>query len=124
MLQGPIPPMLAKLSNSLPEGEGWIFEPKWDGFRAIVFRDGDELLLQSRDLKPLNRYFPELEDPPFGHLQRAGVWNGGLVLAGPDGLVFDPWFFRFNPAACGFRWLASETPASYVAFDLLALGAE
>src|SRR5207245_1677945 len=90
MLQGPVPPMLAKLANSLPEGEGWIFEPKWDGFRAIVFRDGDDLLLQSRDLKPLNRYFPALEAPLRRQLPRRAVaqdWFSRFEGAGFDGVV-------------------------------------
>src|SRR2546426_1074746 len=124
MLQGPVPPMLAKLANSLPEGEGWIFEPKWDGFRAIVFRDGDDLLLQSRDLKPLNRYFPELEDPLRRQLPRRCVVDGEIVIAGPDGLDFDALLLRIHPAASRIKLLASQTPASYVAFDLLALGDE
>src|SRR5437868_5573004 len=124
MLQGPIPPMLAKLGNSLPEGKGWIFEPKWDGFRAIVFRDGDDLLLQSRDLKPLNRYFPELEDPLRRQLPRRCVVDGEIVIAGPDGLDFDALLLRIHPAASRVKLLASQTPASYVAFDLLALGDE
>src|SRR5438128_12388469 len=121
MLQGPIPPMLAKLATSLPEGEGWIFEPKWDGFRAIVFRDGDDLLLQSRDLKPLNRYFPELEDPLRRQLPRRCVVDGEIVIAGPDGLDFDALLLRIHPAASRIKLLAGQTPASYVAFDLLAL---
>src|SRR3989442_6211087 len=124
MLQGPIPPMLAKVAISLPEGEGWIFEPKWDGFRAIVFRDGDDLLLQSRDLKPLNRYFPELEDPLRRQLPRRCVVDGEIVIAGPDGLDFDALLLRIHPAASRIKLLASQTPASYVAFDLLALGDE
>ncbi len=122
MLEAPIAPMLAKLSNALPEGEGWIYEPKWDGFRALVFRDGDELLLQSRDLKPLNRYFPELEEPMRRQLPRECVLDGEVVIAGPDGLDFDALLLRIHPAASRIKLLASQTPASYVAFDLLALG--
>jgi ATP-dependent DNA ligase len=124
MLQGPIAPMLAKLTTSLPEGAGWIFEPKWDGFRAIVFRDGEHLLLQSRDLKPLNRYFPELEDPLRRQLPRRCVVDGEIVIAGPGGLDFDALLLRIHPAASRIKLLASQTPASYVAFDLLALGDE
>src|SRR5438270_1697527 len=124
MLQGPIPQMLAKLGNSLPEGEGWIFEPKWDGFRAIVFRDGDDLLLQSRDLKPLNRYFPELEEPLRRQLPRRCVVDGEIVIAGPNGLDFDALLLLIHPAASRIKLLASQTPASYVAFDLLALDDE
>src|SRR4051812_16881419 len=84
MLSPPIPPMLAKLSTALPEGEGWLFEPKWDGFRALVFRDGGELYVQSRDLKPLNRYFPELLDPLRAQLPKQCVLDGEIVIAGPQ----------------------------------------
>jgi ATP-dependent DNA ligase len=113
--------MLAKLGTSLPEGEGWIYEPKWDGFRALVFRDGSDLLLQSRDLKPLNRYFPELEEPLLRQLPQRCVLDGEIVIAGPKGLDFDALLLRIHPAASRVKLLASETPASYVAFDLLAL---
>ncbi len=124
MLPGPIAPMLAKLATSLPEGEGWIYEPKWDGFRALVFRDGSELSLQSRDLKPLNRYFPELEEPLLRQLPQRCVLDGEIVIAGPQGLDFDSLLLRIHPAASRIKLLASETPASYVAFDLLALDGE
>ena len=113
--------MLAKLSETLPEGDGWIYEPKWDGFRALVFRDGEELLLQSRDLKPLNRYFPELEEPLRAQLPARCVLDGEIVIAGPDGLDFDALLLRIHPAASRIKLLAAQTPASYVAFDLLAL---
>src|SRR5438270_4676011 len=112
--------MLAKLATSLPEGEGWLYEPKWDGFRALVFRDGDELYLQSRDLKPLSRYFPELEPPLRGQLPRRCVLDGEIVIAGPHGLDFDALLLRIHPAASRIKLLAAQTPASYVAFDLLA----
>lgn len=124
MLQGPIAPMLAKLAGALPEGNGWIFEPKWDGFRALAFRDGDHLLLQSRDLKPLNRYFPELEEPLLSQVPRRCVLDGEIVIAGPNGLDFDALLLRIHPAASRIKLLASQTPASYVAFDLLALDDE
>jgi ATP-dependent DNA ligase len=116
--------MLAKLATALPEGEGWIFEPKWDGFRALVFRDGPELLLQSRDLKPLNRYFPELSGPLLLQLPDRCVLDGEIVIAGPSGLDFDALLLRIHPADSRVKLLASRTPASYVAFDLLALGDE
>src|SRR5213075_3552300 len=80
VLPGPIAPMLSKLAPRLPEGEGWIYEPKWDGFRALVFRDGGELLLQSRDLKPLNRYFPELSEPLLRQLPQRCVLDGEIVI--------------------------------------------
>jgi len=114
--------MLAKIATSLPEGEGWIFEPKWDGFRALVFRDGPEVLLQSRDLKPLNRYFPELPGPLLEKLPERCVLDGEIVIAGPHGLDFDALLLRIHPAASRVKLLASQTPASYVAFDLLAEG--
>src|SRR6266436_6068880 len=116
--------MLAKLATSLPEGEGWICEPKWDGFRALVFRDGSELSLQSRDLKPLNRYFPELDEPLLRQLPQRCVLDGEIVIAGPKGLDFDSLLLRIHPAASRIKLLASETPASYVAFDLLAVDGE
>src|SRR5438477_9263154 len=124
MVQPPIPPMLAKLSTELPEGEGWLYEPKWDGFRALAFRDGDELYLQSRDLKPLNRYFPELLEPLLQQLPRRCVLDGEIVIAGPKGLDFDALLLRIHPAASRIKLLAAQTPASYVAFDLLALDDE
>src|SRR4051812_1556689 len=114
--------MLAKLATSLPDGEGWIFEPKWDGFRALVFRDGGELIVQSRDLKPLNRYFPELSEPLLRQLPARCVLDGEIVIAGPRGLDFDALLLRIHPAASRGKLLASQTPASYVAFDLLGEG--
>jgi ATP-dependent DNA ligase len=113
--------MLSKLAPRLPEGEGWIYEPKWDGFRALVFRDGPELLLQSRDLKPLNRYFPELSEPLLQQLPERCVLDGEIVIAGPAGLDFDALLLRIHPAASRIKLLAAQTPASYVAFDLLAV---
>src|SRR5262249_15556506 len=121
VLPGPIAPMLSKSVPSLPEGEGWIYEPKWDGFRALVFRDGPELLLQSRDLKPLNRYFPELTQPLLDQLPHRCVVDGEIVIAGPEGLDFDALLLRIHPAASRIKLLAEQTPASYVAFDLLAV---
>ncbi len=113
--------MLAKLSSGLPEGEGWLYEPKWDGFRALVFLDGGELYLQSRDLKPLDRYFPELLEPLRAQLPQRCVLDGEIVIAGADGLDFDALLLRIHPAASRIKLLAAQTPASYVAFDLLAL---
>ncbi|HSW43468.1 MAG TPA: ATP-dependent DNA ligase [Patescibacteria group bacterium] len=117
----PLEPMLARPGASLPDGPGWAYEPKWDGFRAIVFRDGDELLVQSRDLRPLERYFPELEAPLRAALPRRGVVDGEIVIAGPRGLDFDALLLRIHPAESRIRLLAAETPASYVAWDLLAI---
>ena len=118
----PIEPMLAKPADGLPEGDGWLFEPKWDGFRAIVFRDGDETLIQSRDLKPLDRYFPELAAPLRASLPERCVVDGEVVIAGPDGLDFEALLLRIHPAESRVRMLAEQSPASYVVWDLLALG--
>ncbi len=112
--------MLAKPQPALPDGPGWAFEPKWDGFRAVVFRDGDELLVQSRDLRPLNRYFPELEAPLRAALPERSVVDGEIVIAGPRGLDFDALLLRIHPAASRVQLLAAETPAQFVAWDLLA----
>jgi ATP-dependent DNA ligase len=114
--------MLANLTRELPEGEGIIYEPKWDGFRAIVFWDGDEMQIQSRDLKPLNRYFPELEESLRAVLPPRVVVDGEVVIAGPNGLEFDSLLLRIHPAESRVRKLAAETPSSFVAFDLLAAG--
>jgi ATP-dependent DNA ligase len=120
----PLEPMLAKPSNGLPEGDGWLFEPKWDGFRAIVFRDGDEVLIQSRDLKPLDRYFPELAEPLKASLPERCVVDGEVVIATDGELAFESLLLRIHPAASRVKMLAAETPASFVAWDLLALGDE
>ena len=122
--QPPLAPMLAKLARTIPEGEGWLFEPKWDGFRCIVFRDGDRLELISRKLRPLGRYFPELLGPLASALPERCVVDGEIVLADRDGegLDFDALLQRIHPAQSRVDRLAQETPASYVAFDLLALG--
>ncbi|HEX5828962.1 MAG TPA: ATP-dependent DNA ligase [Candidatus Limnocylindrales bacterium] len=118
----PVEPMLAKASSLLPDGDGWLFEPKWDGFRALVFRDGEEVYTQSRDLKPLDRYFPELAEPLKANLPERCVLDGEVVIAGPDGLAFESLLLRIHPAASRVKMLAGETPASFVAWDLLALG--
>jgi len=119
--QPPIEPMLAKPSPALPEGDGWLFEPKWDGFRAIVFRDGDETFIQSRDLKPLDRYFPELPPALKANLPERCVVDGEIVIAGPNGLDFDALLLRIHPAESRVRMLAEQTPASFVGWDLLAI---
>ena len=123
-MEPPIEPMLAKAVGELPEGEDWLFEPKWDGFRAIVFRDGDELLIQSRDRKPLDRYFPELAEPLYANLPPRCVLDGEIVIAREGTLDFDALLLRIHPAASRVALLAERTPASYVAWDLLAEGDE
>jgi ATP-dependent DNA ligase len=114
--------MLSKRVGDLPRGEGWIFEPKWDGFRALVFRDGDELRIQSRDEKPLDRYFPELRDPLLAALPLRAVLDGELVIARGEALDFEALQLRLHPAASRVRLLAKELPASVVFFDLLCEG--
>ena len=120
----PLEPMLAKPSNGLPDGDGWLFEPKWDGFRAIVFRDGDDVLIQSRDLKPLDRYFPELSAPIRASFPERCVVDGEVVIATDGALAFESLLLRIHPAASRVKMLAEETPASFVGWDLLALGDE
>src|SRR6476661_5329470 len=120
----PLAPMLSSAADALPGGEGWQFEPKWDGFRTLVFRDGDEILLQSRDEKPMNRYFPELVAPLAAALPKRCVLDGEIVIAGAAGLDFEALLLRIHPAESRVKLLASQTPASYVAWDLLAIGKE
>ena len=120
--QPPLPHMLAKSADAIPRGEGWLYEPKWDGFRALVFFDGGEVYLQSRDLKPLGRYFPELEAALIRVLAGRLIIDGEIVIAGPRGLDFEALQMRIHPAASRVRMLAQKTPASFVAFDLLADG--
>jgi ATP-dependent DNA ligase len=120
----PLEPLLAKPANDLPDGDGWLYEPKWDGFRAIVFRDGDEVLIQSRDLKPLDRYFPELAAPLRASLPERCVVDGEVVIATDGELAFESLLLRIHPAASRVMMLATETPASFIAWDLLALGDE
>src|SRR5438046_2002237 len=115
----PILPMLANRVAELPPGEGWIFEPKWDGFRTLIFRDGEEVFIQSRDEKPLNRYFPELIDPLKAQLPKRCVPDSEIVIAGSDGLEFETLQLRLHPAESRVKKLAVETPASIVFFDLL-----
>ena len=111
--------MLAKLAEQLPAADGFLYEPKWDGFRAIVFRGQSDLFIQSRDLKPLDRYFPDLHAALMSTLPE-GVYDGEIVIATPRGLDFDALQMRLHPAASRVAKLAVETPASFVAFDLLA----
>src|SRR4029077_4189755 len=116
----PIEPMLAKLADALPKGESFLFEPKWDGFRAIVFRGGTDVYIQSRDLKPLDRYFPDLHEVLLQQLPKGCVIDGEIVITTSHGLDFDALQMRLHPAASRVAKLANETPASFVAFDLLA----
>src|SRR3954468_4053286 len=114
--------MLAKRVDELPAGDSWIFEPKWDGFRALVFRDGDEVLIQSRDEKSLNRYFPELLDSLRRELPDRCVLDGEIVIAKDGGLDFDALQLRVHPAASRVILLSQQIPASIVFFDLLSDG--
>jgi ATP-dependent DNA ligase len=118
-LQPPIEPMLALLTREVPEGDGWLYEPKWDGFRALVFWDGEQLVIQSRDLRPLGRYFPEVDAGLRANLRPGVVVDGEVVIAGPNGLDFDALLQRIHPAASRIKLLARQTPASFVAFDML-----
>jgi ATP-dependent DNA ligase len=118
-LSPPLEPMLAKLADSLPAG-AYLYEPKWDGFRAIVFRGADELYIQSRDSRPLDRYFPELHEALLARLPQNCVVDGEIVIATAKGLDFDALQLRLHPAESRVAKLARETPAAFVAFDLLA----
>lgn len=118
----PVKPMLAKLQSEIPEGPGWVYEPKWDGFRAIVFRDKDYVHIQSRDNKPLERYFPELVPAFQQALPDKCVIDGEVILVGPDGLDFGSLQQRIHPAESRIRLLSETTPAGFVAFDALAFG--
>lgn len=121
-VQPPVLPMLAKRVSDVPEDGNWIFEPKWDGFRTLVFRDGEELLLQSRDGKPMGRYFPELLGPLQDQLPERCVLDGEVVIARGGALDFNALQMRLHPAASRVRLLSEQTPASVVFFDLLAEG--
>jgi ATP-dependent DNA ligase len=122
--QPPVEPMLAKLSPGIPDGTGWLYEPKWDGFRALVWKSGDEVYIQSRDLKPLGRYFPELEASLRANLPDRCVLDGEVVIAADGKLQFEAMLLRIHPAASRVELLAKANPASYIAWDLLALGDE
>jgi ATP-dependent DNA ligase len=119
-IEPPIEPMLAKLAEDLPEGPGLLYEPKWDGFRAIVFRGASEVFIQSRDLRPLDRYFPELHELFARALPAGCVVDGEIIIATRKGLDFDALQLRLHPAASRVEKLARDTPAGFVAFDLLA----
>ncbi|RKT53493.1 ATP-dependent DNA ligase [Saccharothrix australiensis] len=123
-LTPPVQPMLATAVDEIPTGSHWVFEPKWDGYRCLVFRDGDDVVLQSRSGKPLNRYFPEAVAALLRTLPERVVLDGELVVAKDDKLDFDALSERIHPAASRVRLLAERTPASFVAFDLLAVGDE
>ena len=114
--------MLAKRVGELPPGDDWIFEPKWDGFRALIFRDRDDIKIQSRDAKPLNRYFPELIPALLAQLPDRCALDGEIVIVKDSGLDFDLLQLRLHPAASRVKLLAQQTPASVVFFDLLCLG--
>ena len=118
---GSVVPMLASVALELPEGDGWLYEPKWDGFRAILFREGGEAHIQSRGAKPLDPYFPELLEALRQGLPDGCVLDGEIVIAGPGGLDFDALQQRIHPAASRIERLAHETPASFVAFDRIAV---
>src|SRR5919106_1642097 len=117
-LKPPVLPQLAKTAKTLPTGDGWVYEPKWDGFRAIAFVDGDDVHLQSRNGRPLSRYFPELRFPDGRY-----VLDGEIVLFDADGRQdFDALGQRIHPAASRIRMLSEQTPTRFIAFDLLAQG--
>jgi ATP-dependent DNA ligase len=118
----PLEPMLAKLADDLPATGAFLFEPKWDGFRAIIFRGGSDVFIQSRDLRPFDRYFPELHEALLESLPEGCVIDGEIVITTPRGLDFDALQLRLHPAASRVAKLAKETPASFVGFDLLAAG--
>src|SRR5215471_4473660 len=118
----PVLPMLAQRVSELPIGDTWIFEPKWDGFRTLVFRDRDEIFIQSRDEKSLNRYFPELIEPLKSQLPRRAVLDGEIVIAKDGGLEFEALQLRIHPAASRVNLLSKEIPASIVFFDLISEG--
>ena len=119
MVIPPVEPMLAKLADEVPAG-AFLYEPKWDGFRAVVFRSPSEVFIQSRDLRPLDRYFPELHEVLSTALPDGCVVDGEIVIATARGLDFDALQMRLHPAASRVNRLAKETPASFVAFDLVA----
>jgi ATP-dependent DNA ligase len=118
----PVEPMLAKLADALPAEGDFLYEPKWDGFRAIVYRGAKDVYIQSRDLRPLDRYFPELHEALLARLPKGCVVDGEIVIAGANGLDFDALQMRLHPAESRVAKLARETPSSFVAFDALAAG--
>lgn len=118
----PFPPMEAKSVSQIPSGSGWLYEPKWDGFRAIAFRKGDQVLLQSKSGQPLGRYFPELVEALRKLPQKTFVLDGEIVIVRDGILSFDDLLLRIHPAASRVRKLASQTPCTYLAFDILVDG--
>lgn len=120
-VEPPVEPMLAKLASALPAGN-YLYEPKWDGFRAIVFRGKDDVYIQSRDARPLDRYFPDLHHALLRCLPESSVLDGEIVIATKEGLDFDALQLRLHPAASRVEKLAREQPSAFIAFDLLALG--
>jgi ATP-dependent DNA ligase len=124
VVKPPVKPMLAKLTREMPTGTEWAYEPKWDGYRCIVFRDADDVELGSRNEKPMQRYFPEILGPLRDTLPDGAVVDGELVVATPHGLEFDLLSQRIHPAESRVNKLAEEWPSSFVAFDLLAVGTE
>ena len=120
-IKPPVEPMLAKLAEELPPPGDYLYEPKWDGFRAIVFRGADDVFIQSRDLKPLDRYFPELHEAFLEALPKGSVVDGEIVMPTQHGLDFSGLQMRLHPAASRVAMLAKKAPASFVAFDLLAV---
>ncbi|MBK7863776.1 MAG: ATP-dependent DNA ligase [Archangiaceae bacterium] len=120
----PLEPMLAKAEDAIPQGDGWCYEPKWDGFRAVVFKSGSEVVLSSRNALPMQRYFPEVVERLGRELKGDLVLDGELIIPGPKGLDFDALQMRIHPAASRVQKLSLEIPAGFVAFDLLAVGEE
>src|SRR3954465_12188583 len=118
----PVSPMLAKSVPTIPAGMS--YEPKWDGFRSLIFRDGDEVELGSRNERPMTRYFPEVVEAVKRELPERCVLDGELVIASDHGLDFEALQQRIHPAESRVRLLSEQTPASFIAFDLLALGDE
>ncbi|HEX6435335.1 MAG TPA: ATP-dependent DNA ligase, partial [Gemmatimonadales bacterium] len=122
VLQPPIEPMLAKLADELPPPGPFLYEPKWDGFRALIFRSDDDVYIQSRDSRPFDRYFPELHEALLERLPAGSVIDGEIVIMTDSGLDFDTLQLRLHPAASRVAKLARQTPSSFIAFDLLAAG--
>src|SRR2546428_724173 len=120
----PLAPMLSRAADALPGGDGWQFEPKWDGFRTLVFRDGAEILLQSRDEKPMNRYFPELVAPLAVTLPERCVVDGEIVIVGEGGLDFEALLLRIHPAASRVKRPTARWPASFGSWGRPAPGDE
>ena len=120
----PLEPMLAQAQDEIPAGEGWLYEPKWDGFRAIVFREGDRVHLCSRNGQPLERYFPEVVEGLKKSLPPEAIVDGEIIIPGARGLDFEALSNRIHPAASRVQRLSKETPAGFVAFDCLALGSD